>query len=153
MTERQKTRRFQYTIRSVLRAQAGIAGIIAVAVYVHNLQPGWLEGSTISGASYAVTTCFWAIAGYSVGRCFFGRVTALLLSMALAGIASCTFVRPKCDHPRDFAILGMVVAISVFVGLGWLDRMPIPALRWSGDMPSGSAAPESRGSLDDAGSK
>lgn len=136
------TNRFQYTIRSILRTQAGLAGIIAVAVYVHRLEPSWLEGQTISGFVYAVTTFFWAVVGYCSGRCFFSRGTSLLLSMAFTAFASCTFTRAKCDHPRDFAILGMIVAISVFIGFGWLDRMTIPLLRWSGDMPHGPIAAE-----------
>lgn len=143
MTGNPTSRPFQYTIRNILRAQAGLAGIIAVAVYVHTLKPGW-SGTTIFGPWYAICTVFWCVVGYLIARCFFGRFTAFVLSMAFATFASCTFARPKYDHPRDFAILGMVVAISAFLGFGWLDRMTIPFLRWKGVTPSGSAIAEPR---------
>jgi hypothetical protein len=132
MTDNESDKPFQYSIRSILRVQAGLAGIIAVAVYVHNLDAGW-SGETISGPYYAMYTVFWCCIGYFVARCFAGRLTAVLLSMVFAAMASGTFVRPKCDNPRDFAFFGMAVAVSAFVGFGWFDRFATPFWQMSGD--------------------
>jgi ABC-type sulfate transport system permease subunit len=57
--------------------------------------------------------------------------------MALAGMAGSLFLWRKGDDMREFAILGMLVACSLFVAIGWIDRRRVPFLKRSG--PPGSS--------------
>jgi hypothetical protein len=133
-----------YTVGNVLRIPAGIAGIIALAVYVHNLEASWY-GATISGYFYAFATVFWCFVSYLIARCFCGRFTSLLLSMVIAAHASCAFARPKCDDTGSFAVFGMAVALSAFFALGWLDRIATPFSQRSFGATDGSSQNQSPG--------
>jgi hypothetical protein len=121
---------WQFSLREVLQIVAGATGVVAVAIYFHRLHADWPVGYVYaSGTNFAATTLFAALVGYLVCRCFFGRFTALLAGMAFAGTASSFFLWCKGDNMRDFAILGMLIAFSLFIAFGWIDRDRAPFLK------------------------
>ena len=113
------------TIRRLLRIQAGVAGALAILVYLHLLRPGW-TGSAISPIEYAIVTTWFFFLGYFAGRCFFRRRIALIIGMGCAGRASLEFCRAKVDHPYFFILLGLLFGLSLYVALSWLDRDDTP---------------------------
>jgi len=87
----------------------------------------------VSGIEFAVTTLFSALVGYLVLRCFVGRFTGVLAGIAFAGMAGSFFLWRKGDDMREFAILGMLVACSLFIAAGWIDRRRVPFLKRTAD--------------------
>jgi hypothetical protein len=123
--------RWQVSLGELFRIQTGTAGVVAVGAYVHRLHADW-PVFYVSGTKFAATALFSALVGYLVSRCFFGRFTSLLAGMASAGMAGSFFLWRKGDDMREFASLGMLVACSLFVALGWIDRGRVPFLRRTG---------------------
>jgi hypothetical protein len=121
----------QSSLGKLLQVLVGAAGVVAVAAYVHRLHADW-PVYYVSGTKFAATTLFSALAGYLVCRCFFGRFTGLLAGMASAGMAGIFFLWRKGDDMREFVILGMLVACSLFIAFGWTDRGRVPFLKRTG---------------------
>lgn len=121
-----KAKRAQrFTLWNLLRAQAGLAGIVAIAAHVHFLRPV----ANISGFEYTIITAAWGTAAYVLVRCMsLWRLTALLLAMVFSAIASTMVMRLAFNHPVESAIYGMAIAFSMFIAFGWLDRARAPRI-------------------------
>jgi hypothetical protein len=128
---------WQFSLGELFRTQAGAAGVVAVAAYIHRLHSGW-PVYYVSGVKFATVTVLSALFAYVACRCFLGRFTGLLAGMALAGMAGSLFLWRRGDDMREFAVLGMLVACSLFMAVGWIDRCRAPFLRRSGP-PGGSS--------------
>jgi hypothetical protein len=117
--------------RRVLRVLGGAAGVVAAAAYAQGLRSNakW-PSAYASGTEVAVIGLVSALTGYLVLRCFFGRFTGLLAAMASAGTAADLFLwRSRGQDMRECAILSMVVACSLFIGIGWMDQNNKPFLK------------------------
>ncbi len=119
----------QFSLGELLRSPAGAAGVVAVVAYVHRLHA---DVYYVFGTKFTVTTLLSALVGYLVCRCFLGRFTSLLAGMASAGMAGSFLWCCKGDGMRKFAILGMLVACSLFIAFGWIDRGRVPFLKRTG---------------------
>jgi hypothetical protein len=142
---------WQFSSGKLLRTLVGAAAVVAVAAYVHYLHrhTRW-PAYYVSGTEFAITALFSAIVGYLICRCFFGRFTSLLTGMASAGAVGSLFLWRKGDDMREFTILGMLVACSLFVAIGWLDRRKEPFLKrislwWSKRKSKGDTIDQEKG--------
>ena len=124
--------RWQFSLFELFRVQAGVAGVVAVAAYVHRLHAGWSQWFA-SGSEFAATTVSSALVGYVFCRGFFGRLTGLLAGIALAGAAGSSSLGYRDYRAQEFAFLGMLVACSLFLGFGWIDRGTLSFLKRKGN--------------------
>jgi hypothetical protein len=110
---------------AVFRCALGAAGLLAIVAAVgapaHNLEPDW-RGRLFSVRGFFAATSVLAVVSYAVSRLFLSRVSGHILAVAFGGMAGAACARVKFDDPFRLLLLGMAVAVSWLVGLGWLDR-------------------------------
>jgi hypothetical protein len=127
---------WQFSLGELFRTQAGAAGVVAVGAYIHPLHSGWPD-YYVSGVKFATVTVLSALLAYVACRCVFGWFTSLLAAMVFAGMSGILFLWRRGDDMREFAILGMLVACSLFIAVSWIDRCKAPFLKRGGP-PGGS---------------
>jgi MFS family permease len=111
------------SLGELLRILVGTAAVVAVAAYVDRLHADWpVDTAYVAGTTFATLTLCSALAGYLACRCFFGRFTGLLGGIMFAGIACCFMYPHKGYEFPEFIRLGMLVACSLFIAVGWIDR-------------------------------
>jgi len=113
--------RLRVTLVDVFKLQFGVAGLSGVAVFASRLGPDPI-GRTIPTMEFVLLASLLTIIAYSATRPFFSKQTSWLAATVAAGISGSSFMRTKWDQPRDLALLGMCVAISWIIGVGWLER-------------------------------
>ena len=116
-----RCRRFRLRLGELFRIQAGFAVLFGAVTVLYRVRPE-LHGRVISPIEFTFVTSSVALVSYAACRCVFSRFTCPLVGVIMAGVAGIMFARPKVDNPLESAMLGMCVAFSWIVGLGWLDR-------------------------------
>jgi hypothetical protein len=123
--------RFQFGLSRLFRIQFGLAGLAAVATYVHAMPPTFY-GKSISWIAFLIATSLASVVAYlvalayvvaySVARQLPGQLAVRLAVLASGGVVGAFFARPKADESGWLLLLGAGVAMSWLVALGPIDR-------------------------------
>lgn len=115
---------WRFALVRLTRILIGVAGVVVIAGYVQclHLRYSLWPAYYVPGLWFAIATLCVAILAYLFSRCLFGRLASLIVGVLCAGIRGCLFLWPKGGNMPQFTVLGMLIACSLFVAIGWLDR-------------------------------
>ena len=115
-----------FTIAHVLRLILGVAVMLGVYRHVDQIQADISafipRGDLFSIPAYITAMTAGACIGYGVARVFTGRVISVLIAAVCCVYVSGRYGRYKIYDAREFAIIGLVFAVALFVAFGWLDN-------------------------------
>jgi hypothetical protein len=119
--------RFQIGLSRLFRVQLGVAGLAAATAYVYHCPPDSL-GHSVSPVSFIVAASLGSLVCYLLTRPVSSRITALVAAAMGGGTGAELSYLPPLKVPSGpfqpgvLALLGMCVAVSWYVTIGWVDK-------------------------------